>query len=170
MTHQFFVWNISDVTNISWITNISCNSPGVFFDPNKSLGVISDSITHFRVIGCIGIQGIQMNRFNRLKNIEALCSSRVKKNPGPVIKVNVTFSRYVEIRQLTLYSTDDKPSYELELCPTRNKSSHLSFFPPTCRIYFFIFLSSDISWPRKFIYLFFSFRHARKTPVGIRHP
>ncbi len=60
------------------------------------------------------------------------------------------------------------------------QSSHLRFFlffPPTCRIYyswvvlfflknvhfywksvnfsFFIFLSSDISWPRNFIYIFF---------------
>ncbi len=31
--------------------------PGVFFDPNIGLGVISDPITSFRVLGCIGIQG-----------------------------------------------------------------------------------------------------------------
>ncbi len=32
------------------------------------------------------------------------------------------------IRQLALYSTNDGSSYELKLCPTRKKSSHLSFY------------------------------------------
>ena len=32
------------------------------------------------------------------------------------------------IRPLALYSTYDEPSYELKLCPTKKKSSHLSFF------------------------------------------
>ena len=70
------------------------------------------------------------------------------------------------LRLPALYSTDDEPSYELELCPTRKKSSHFSFF--------FIFSSdimeswfnfpwktvifsdtSDISWPGTFILFFF---------------
>ncbi len=34
----------------------------------------------------------------------------------------------LQVRLPALYSTDDEPSYELEFCPTRKKSSHLSFF------------------------------------------
>ena len=46
---------------------------------------------------------------------------------------------YLNNRQLSLYSMEDDPSYELELCPT---SSHLSFFPH-------IFTSDriDFTWP-----------------------
>ena len=95
------------------------------------------------------------------------------------------------LRLLALYSLDNYPSYELEICLTRKKSGHIIFFsPPTCRIEFtwpvffslwklpfvlsvnffpfFIFLLPDISWPT-IIFLIFFFRHARKTPVGIRH-
>ncbi len=32
---------------------------------------------------------------------------------------NNRFNTFKLITQLTLYSTDDKPSYELELCPTK---------------------------------------------------
>ena len=96
------------------------------------------------------------------------------------------------IRELTLYSTDDEPSYELELGPTRRKRSHLSFFPPTCRIGFtwpvlfssknghfywnlvifplFIFLSSDISRPRNSILFYFFPSDMHEKLLRIHHP
>ncbi len=45
------------------------------------------------------------------------------------------------IRQLTLYSMDEEPSYELELCPMRKKVaiSAFLFFPPVCRF--------EFTWP-----------------------
>ncbi len=44
------------------------------------------------------------------------------------------------MRLLALYSTDDEPSYEQDMSPTRKKSCHLSFFfPPTYRI--------EFTWP-----------------------
>ncbi len=34
----------------------------------------------------------------------------------------------MSVRQLSLYYTDDEPSYVRELCPNRKKSRHVSFF------------------------------------------
>ena len=102
-------------------------------------------------------------------------------------KVLMTSLFLSDIRQLALYSTGDWPSYVLELCPTRKKSSHLSFFflrhagftsldltffPLKMAIFtenLLIFPFLFNSWPRSFIFIFF-LRHGRKTPVGIRHP
>ncbi len=73
------------------------------------------------------------------------------------------------LRLLALYSTDDEPSYERQLCLMRKNRSHLSFFIFFLRhagiliqfpqkngnLSLLFFLSSDISWPGTFILFFF---------------
>ena len=97
------------------------------------------------------------------------------------------------VRLPALYSMDDEPSYELEICPTRKKKLAISafFFPLTCRIEFtwpvlfssknchfhwkfvnfpFLFFFPPTSAGQQFLFIFFFLQHAIKTPVRIRHP
>ncbi len=155
-------------------------------DPVYSLILHQDQQTLGNVFYYLVLSNYKKNNiFIDLKSITlCICKAMVMKKTMLCVETYFWLTQFSKtytitvfitlVRQLTLYSTDDEPCYELELCPTRKKSSHLSF----C----FIFSSDMQDWlqlncpfslvlfsflrhhlAKKFNFYFFPLRHGRKS-------
>ena len=117
---------------------------------------------------CRGLDDPPPHKFDALgtRTMTLNCLTLININLNPQYKRGVHYN----IRQLRLYSTDDKPSYELELCPNRKKSNYLSSFfifsSEKCPFLFFLFFFPQTSAGQEILFLFFPSEMQEKPLSG----